>query len=211
MKLLLIGTTGLVGGHVLNRALIDDRISHITVLSRQPLAGITHLKLKVVLVDFESLPTSADWWQVDAVICTLGTTIKKAKTKAQFERVDHDYPINVAKLARKHGARCYVLNSAMGANSDSRIFYNQVKGKVEQSLAKLSYPALYFVRPGLISGDRKEKRIGERILVSLLSWLSPVLPKSFRVNPAQNIAQAMVDAAVKQKQGVEIIPAKKLS
>lgn len=211
MKLLLIGSTGLVGSHVLQQALGDDRISLVVVLSRSPLIIEPQAKLKVILVNFDALPTIADWWQVDAVICTLGTTIKKAHTKENFKRVDHDYPLDVAQLARKHGARCYVLNSAMGANVSSRIFYNQVKGHIEQDLAELSYPSLYFVRPGLISGQRTEKRLGEQLMVNLFSLLNPVLPKSIRLNPSHVIARAMLDAAHRQQQGTHIISAKQLS
>ena len=100
---------------------------------------------------------------MDAVICTLGTTLADAGSRDAFRRVDHDYPLQVARLARRHGAGTFALNSALGANARSSIFYNRVKGELEAALAALDYPALVLVRPGLIDGDRSQWRPGERI------------------------------------------------
>src|SRR5690554_1778685 len=115
MKLLLVGASGLVGSHVLQRALADERISEVVAPVRRALAE--HPKLFAPLIDFEQLPADAPWWQADAVICTLGTTMKLAGSREVFRRVDHDYPLAVAKLARQHGTLTYVLNSAVDRKS----------------------------------------------------------------------------------------------
>src|SRR5688572_4654854 len=128
MKLLLVGATGLVGSHVLRQALTESRIDLVVAPARRPLPE--HAKLHAPLVDFEHLPEDASWWQADAVVCTLGTTIKTAGSRETFRRVDHDYPLAVARLARRHGTPTYVLNSALGADAASRIFYNRVKGQL---------------------------------------------------------------------------------
>jgi uncharacterized protein YbjT (DUF2867 family) len=207
MKLLLVGATGLVGSHVLDLALSDIRISKIVVLTRSAITldPNTKPKLEIIQTDFEDLPQSANWWQVDSVICTLGTTIRKAKTKEQFRRVDYDYPLAVANIARQHNASSFVLNSSMGANVSSRFFYNQVKGDIEAALTKLDFPSITIVRPGLIEGDRKEKRFGEQIMVGVLKIFGVILPKAMRLNPARKIAQLMIKSALQQKQGIEII------
>lgn len=207
MKLLLVGATGLVGSHVLELALRDIRISKVVVLTRSAitLGPNTNPKLEIIQTDFDDLPKSANWWQVDSVICTLGTTIRKAKTKTQFRRVDYDYPLAVATIARQHNASSFVLNSSMGANMSSRFFYNQVKGDIEAAITNLEYPSLTFVRPGLIEGDRKERRFGEQIMVGILKIFGVILPKTMQLNPARNIAQQMIESALQQKQGIEII------
>lgn len=203
MKLLLIGATGLVGSHVLHQALDDPRITEVIAPTRRTLPN--HPKLFAPLIDFEQLPTDAVWWQVDAVICALGTTMKKAQSKEAFRRVDHDYPLAVARLARRQGTPTYVLNSALGADVGSRFFYSRVKGEVEQGLVASDFASLTLVRPGLISGNRPEFRLGERVAESVLTVLGPVLPKRWRVNPAERIATTLLNAAIQAQPGTHII------
>ncbi|MBR8409852.1 MULTISPECIES: NAD(P)H-binding protein [Burkholderia cepacia complex] len=208
MKLLLVGATGLVGRHVLEVALADARVDQVIVLARRPLSP--HPKMRALEVDFDHLPDTADWWHADAVICTLGTTMRAAGSQAAFRRVDHDYPLAVARLAHRHGTPTYVLNSALGADAGSRIFYNRVKGEVEQALAGVGFDSLTYVRPGLIGGSRDEFRFGERLFVFALSAVAPVLPAKWRVNPAPRIARALLDAATDARPGVQVVASDQL-
>jgi len=203
MKLMIVGSTGLVGGHALRIALADPRIERVIAPVRKPAAE--HPKLLAPLVDFAALPADAPWWEVDAVVCALGTTIRIAGSQEAFRRVDHDYPLLVAQLARQHGARTFVLNSAMGADPASRIFYSRVKGEVERDLAALDFASLTLVRPGLIGGEREEFRLGERVATVALRALHPLIPRRWRINPAQRIAHCMIDAAVEGKAGVHVV------
>jgi uncharacterized protein YbjT (DUF2867 family) len=209
MKLLLVGSSGLVGGHVLEMALADPRVAAVVAPTRRALPA--HPKLFAPVVDFDTLPQDAAWWQADAVICTLGTTMRSAGSQDAFRRVDHDYPLAVARLARQHGTPCHVLNSAIGADADSRFFYNRVKGELERDLAALGFASLTHVRPGLIGGARQEKRTAERAMGAVLALLGPVLPRRWRVNPAPRIAHALLDAALQARPGVHIIGAEQLS
>lgn len=208
MKLLLVGATGLVGRHVLEVALADARVDQVIVLARRPLSP--HPKMRALEVDFDHLPDTADWWHADAVICTLGTTMRAAGSQAAFRRVDHDYPLAVARFAHRHGTPTYVLNSALGADAGSRIFYNRVKGEVEQALAGVGFDSLTYVRPGLIGGSRDEFRFGERLFVFALSAVAPVLPAKWRVNPAPRIARALLDAAIDARPGVHVVASDQL-
>ncbi len=203
MRLLLVGASGLVGSHVLQRALADERISEVVAPVRRALAE--HPKLSAPVIDFDQLPADAPWWQADAVICTLGTTMKLAGSREAFRRVDHDYPLAVAKLARQHGTLTYVLNSAVGADAASRFFYNRVKGALERDLAACGFSSLTLVRPGLISGPRQAFRPGERMAEWVLKPLGPLLPRSWRINPADNIAQALLEAAIAAQPGVHVV------
>jgi uncharacterized protein YbjT (DUF2867 family) len=209
MKLLLVGSTGLVGRHVLELALADDRIDAVIAPVRRPLPD--HPKLFAPVLDFDQLPEQAPWWHVDAVICALGTTIRVAGSQEAFRRVDHDYPLAVARLAKRYGTSAYVLNSAMGAAASSRFFYNRVKGELENDLTGLDFPSLTFVRPGLIGGHREEVRLGERVMGFVLTALGPVLPRVWRINPAERIAHAMLEAAIHRKPGVHLISSRDLT
>lgn len=209
MKLLVVGASGLVGSHVLKRALADERISEIVAPSRRALTG--HPKLVVPVVDFAQLPSDADWWRADAVICALGTTMKQAGSKEAFRQVDHEYPLTVAKLARRPGTPTYVLNSATGADAASRFFYNQVKGELERDLAACGFTSLTYVRPGLISGPRQEFRLGERAAECVLNVLGPLLPRKWRTNSADNIAKALLEAAIAARPGVHVVRSDELA
>lgn len=208
MKLLLVGATGLVGREVLRLALSDARVSQVVAPVRKPLPA--HPKLDAPLVDFDRLPPDAPWWQADAVICTLGTTMKLAGTRQAFRRVDHDYPLAVARLALAAGTRTYALNSAAGANAGSRIFYNRVKGELERDLEALGFRSLTYVRPALIGGERDEARAGEGAALRLLRVLGPVLPRRWRTNPAPRIAAALLEAAIRTAPGVHVVTSERL-
>ena len=209
MKLILIGATGLVGREVLRLALMDARVSRIVAPVRKPLPA--HPKLDAPLVDFDRLPADAPWWQADAVICTLGTTMKVAGTRQAFRRVDHDYPLAAARLALAAGTRAYALNSAAGANAASRFFYNRVKGDLERDLEALGFTSLTHVRPGLIGGEREEARAGEGAALRVLRVLGPVLPRRWRINPAPRIASALLEAALAGTPGVHVVGPEQLA
>jgi len=210
MNILHVGATGLVGRLVLARLLEAPQVAQLVAPTRRPL-GIAHPRLLNPVLDFDALPADADWWAVDAVVCTLGTTIADAGSRAAFRRVDHDYPLAVARLARRHGARAYALNSAMGANPRSSIFYNRVKGELEDALAALDYPSLVLVRPGLIDGERERPRAGEGYALAVSRVLRPLLPRKWRPSRAERIADALVDAALHPPPGRSVVEADRLA
>lgn len=209
MKILLLGATGLVGRHVLSLALADDRVSQVVAPTRHPLAE--HAKLYAPIVDFEQLPDEAALWGVDAVICALGSTLKAAGSKAAFRRVDYRYPLACAELAKKWHCPTFVLTSALAANANSPFFYSRVKGQLEQDLALMGFDSLTFVRPNVISGDRPQERLGEVVVIRIISFLSPILPASCQISPATNIAKALLNAAINPTKGVHIISSKQLA
>lgn len=209
-KVLLVGATGLVGGHVLERLRADPRCGQVVALTRRPLPG-NDARVRNVVADFEHLPEAAAPWQVDAVVCALGSTMRQAGSRDAFRRIDHDYPLQIAARARSHGAGAFALNSAMGAHARSRIFYSRVKGELERDLQALGYPSLTLVRPGLIGGERAQRRAGEHLALQLMGALRPLLPRRWRIDPAQNIAAALVEAALAPRPGVHVVDSAQLA
>ena len=209
MRLLILGATGLVGRHALDLALADPRVDAVTALVRRPLPG--HPKLTAPQVDFDDLPADAPFWTADAVVCAIGTTMRTAGSREAFRRVDHVYPMAVARRTRDAGARAFALNSALGADAASRVFYSRVKGELERDLMTLNFPSLTFVRPGLIGGRRAENRPLERVASRVLGALGPALPRGWRINPAPNIAAALIEAAVTGRTGVRVVTATELA
>lgn len=201
--LFLVGATGLVGQAVLQRALGDPRVARIIAPTRRPLAP--HPRLANPIVDFDRLPSDASWWRVDGAICTLGTTIRQAGSREAFRKVDHDYPLAVARLLRAHGTVAFAFNSSMGADPNSGNFYLRTKGKAETALCACGFPSLTLVRPGLLGGQRAEFRLGERAALLVLRAIGPLLPRRFRISPAGHVASALLDAAIGAAPGRHVV------
>jgi uncharacterized protein YbjT (DUF2867 family) len=200
---LLLGATGLVGGHCLERLLAEERYARVVVLGRRP-SGREHPKLEEHRVDFERLQEARERFAVDDVFCCLGTTIRKAGSREAFRRVDHDYPVEAARLASSQGASRYLLVSAMGADPGSRFFYNRVKGEAEEAVRAVPFQAVWVVRPSLLLGEREETRPGEKAAELVLRPLGPLMRgplRRYRAIPARDVAAAMVRLALSDGTG----------
>jgi uncharacterized protein YbjT (DUF2867 family) len=212
-ELLIVGSTGLVGRAALRRALADPRIVRVVAPTRQPLPRPMPPKLENPIVDFEDLPTNATWWEVDAVICTLGTTLKQAGSRGAFRRVDFDYVLAVAESAQRHGAITFALNSSLGADPKAGNFYLRTKGELEDALRRLGFLSLTIVRPSVIGGERGNHggpRPMERLSLRLLKLFGLLVPAKYRVVPAEAIAAALIEAAVAAQPGMRVIESEAL-
>lgn len=207
LRLLLVGATGAVGREVLAAALAEPRIARVVAPTRRPLP--THARLDNPIIDFTKLPPDAPWWQVDAVICTLGTTIRTAGSQAAFATVDRDLPIEVARLARAAGASRYALNSSLGASLQGN-FYLRTKAEAEAGIRALGYPVYTVVRPSLIDAERTESRPGERLGLMIAHALRPLIPRRYRAVKPQQIARALLDGVLREPPGEDIIESERL-
>jgi len=192
---LLVGATGLVGSHLLRRLLAHPAYTRVSVWTRREVP-LRDPKLTQALVDFERLREQA----LDAqdVYVALGTTIKKAGSQQAFYRVDHDYPLQLARLAREHGAQRFLMVSALGADAKSRVFYNRVKGETEDAIRRLELRKVWFFRPSLLVGERQEYRPAEKLGWLLGRLVAPLLvgpSRKYRPIEADAVAAAMVYAA----------------
>jgi uncharacterized protein YbjT (DUF2867 family) len=191
-RALLAGATGLVGREILRSLLADDAVDEVHVLGRRD-PGLVHLKLTVHVVDFRRLPSLAP---VDEVYLALGTTIRAAGSRQAFRAVDLESTLAVAKAGVSAGARRVALVSALSADARSRIFYNRVKGELEDALARLPLDALVIARPSLLLGDRavlkQPVRIAEKLAIRVSRVLEPVLPIDYRPVDAAAVARALL-------------------
>ena len=202
---LVAGATGLVGREVLAVLLTDKRYSAVLAIGRRQLLE-QHPRLVSITVDLmrlQALPA------VDDVYIALGTTIKVAGSRQAFRAVDFDAVIAVATAAMAAGATRLGVVSAMGADARSAIFYNRVKGEMEQALARIGFNTLVIVRPSILDGDRaalaQRMRLGERLSVRLMSALKLFIPRNYRAIKATDVARALVAGVTDGRPGKRII------
>jgi uncharacterized protein YbjT (DUF2867 family) len=207
----IIGSTGLTGSFLVRQLLADSAITEVISISRKSL-DLSNAKLTEVLVaDLAELASIESKLRGDTYFCCLGTTIKAAGSKENFEKVDHDAIVAFARIAKAHDARSFTLVSAMGANASSRIFYNQVKGRTEADVKALGLRSLVIFRPGLLVGPRREFRLGESIATKTLVPLSRLFPTRIRkslITEAETLATRMLTEGKAAPVGVHVILAK---
>lgn len=198
----LLGSTGLVGRQCLELLADDRAFERIVVIARRKFAEATAPRIEGHVIDFDQLEAHADALAVDQVICALGTTIKAVGgSRERFRAVDYGIPLAAAKIALRQGARHFLLVSALGADAGSRIFYNRVKGELEDALRILGYRSVTIVRPSLLLGDREEFRLGE-VVAKRFAW---AVPGRFRPVHARDVARALVRSACEDVPGLHII------
>ena len=191
---LIAGATGLVGQAVLALVLADKRYAAVHGVGRRA-PSLQHPKLVVHIS-----ASLTDWVSpaVDDVFIALGTTIKVAGSKAAFQAIDGDAVVAIALAAKAAGATRLAVVSAMGANPQSAVFYNQVKGKMETAVSQLGFDTLVIARPCLLAGDRdalmQPERMAEKLSLLAFNFFKPLIPINYRAITASNVAQAMVGA-----------------
>ncbi|MBO6635951.1 NAD(P)H-binding protein [Parvibaculum sp.] len=195
---LVAGATGLVGGHLVRQLIADASCRKLVTLTRRPPEGVASPKLNGVIADFGKFDVSLTGVAADDAYCALGTTIKTAGSQAAFYTVDHDYIVAFANAAKAAGAKRFMLVSAIGADATSSIFYSRVKGETERDVEALGFEALHIFRPGLLLGERAERRTLEGIGMGLAPYLNPLMlgpARVYRSIPAATVAGAMRGAA----------------
>ena len=166
------------------------------VVRRDP--GLHHPKLRTLVGDAASLSSLRDEIGTDDVFICLGTTKKKTPDRAEYYRIDHDYVVDAARLAKERGARSAFLVSSVGSDANSSVFYLRTKGEAERDVIALGFKHTHIFRPSVIMGEREEHRPGEKALIALWAMLNPLLMGSlsrYRGMDARDIARAMNRAA----------------
>ena len=206
MKAVLLGASGLIGSSLLGQLLASPHYSEVLVLVRKPL-NQQHPKLKVLVVDFDKLNDYAENLKTDVVFCCLGTTKKKTPDQENYRKIDYQYPLDMGWIAYTNGAAQYHLVSSLGANPQSSIFYSRLKGEVERDLKTIPFKTIHIYRPSLLDGERKESRLGERLMIYAMRALNPLLIgslKKYRSIRIDRVAAAMLNQSLVDKRGIFI-------
>ncbi|MGO4539428.1 NAD(P)H-binding protein [Paenibacillus sp. 2TAB19] len=200
----LAGATGLVGAALLRQLLADPNTRTVTVLVRRPLdaaatAGLEAMrsKLRIIVASFDDIDLAMQDVEADIVYCALGTTIKAAGSQEAFRTVDLEYPLALARYAKRVNASQFAVITAMGSSKSSAFFYSRVKGELEEELAKLEIPLLHIFQPSLLLGHRKEKRLGETVgtwLATALGFTMVGRLRRYRAIRGDVVAAAMLRA-----------------
>lgn len=205
-SVLLAGASGLVGSHCLHFLLEDNYYERIILLSRSPLDfNRKDQRVAEHIINFDTPGIFDQLVKADHIICTLGTTIKKAGSKEAFMKVDFSYPVEIARAAFRNGAEEFLVVSSLGADPKSRIFYNSVKGRMEEAVSSIGFKSLTIFRPSLLLGSRKEFRLGEEIGKSISKLLSFSIPAKYKPIDAHEVAGAMVFTAKANPPGRHVI------
>ena len=201
MKALIIGATGATGKDLVTQLLADDTYSQVHCFVRKPLT-LTHPKLHAHVVDFETPEAWADLLRGDVAFSCLGTTLAVAGSKEAQWRVDYDYQYNFAKLCHNNGVPTFVLVSAAGAKAQSKLFYNRMKGQLEDAIKALGFASLFIFQPSVLvrkGSDRKGEQFGLKMIV-FLNRLD--LFKRYRPMPTDILAQRIRKEVVTAAKGV---------
>lgn len=189
------GSTGLIGSHLIKKLLDNPAYDKVIALTRRPL-GLHHQKLQEMDVSFQSLCNIPLDFSINDAFCCLGTTMKKAGSRAAFYQVDFTFALRFAEWALENRASKILLVSSVGANPNSFVFYNRVKGELEAVIEQLKYRSVHIFRPSLLLGERSESRLGENVGKTISKWFDPLIPEKYKGIKATEVADAMMRMAV---------------
>ena len=194
---LLFGASGLVGSHLLNQLISNNNYSKIKLFVRSTIE-IDDPKIEIIETDFNNLENHKEDIKGDDCFFCIGTTKKNSPDKNEYRNIELDIPEEIAKIAKSNLVNSFIFVSALYANPKSSGDYVRFKGLVEEELKRLDFPKLALMRPSFLMGNRKEKRVGEKIGVFVFKLLSPLLLgplKKMRPIHSETVAKAMIRAA----------------
>jgi len=198
------GSSGLVGTELLHRICAGSEFSLVKLLVRKP-SGFMHAKVKEYLTDFDRLEQVAPVITGDVFFSCLGSTRKKTPDKQRYFQIDHDYPLEMARIASANGMQQFHLISAVGARAGAANFYLDMKGKTEQDIAAVPFASVHIYRPSFLDGARTERRPLEQIALALFRRVSPLMIgplRKYRSIPAADVAKAMIRKSLQPAAGV---------
>jgi uncharacterized protein YbjT (DUF2867 family) len=201
LKIIMAGSTGLIGGLLINKLAGHD----LTLAGRRGNAGAPQ-KAKQLIGEMTEWPALMAEVRADVAICTVGSTMAQAGSKAAFAAVDHDAVIAFAQAAHNGGAKQFMMVSSVGANSRASNFYLATKGKAEEGVKAIGFDRVDIFRPGLLRGERGGAlRPVERLMINLSPFTNLLTPRLFdhyRAIDADDVAGAMAGLAGKTNSGV---------
>jgi uncharacterized protein YbjT (DUF2867 family) len=210
---IIVGATGLVGRVLTDQLIRHKDFSQLHVLVRKEINFGDSEKLNIHIVNFDDEKTYPIIPEADTVFCCLGTTIKKAGSQENFITVDLTYVYRIGKHFQGLGASHFIVISAVGANKDAKLFYNRVKGEMEEKIASLQFPHTIIMRPAMLGGKRNEFRFGEWIgscILKAIQWLFMGKMRRYKIISAEKVANAMLCHALENKSQLLILESEKI-
>ena len=194
---IVFGSTGLIGGHLVNQLIQDNYYTKIKIFVRSQ-TSINNEKVEVINIDFNNLGNHKTEITGDDCFFCIGTTKQNSPDKNDYQIVELDIPKEIAQIAKANSVKSFIFISSIYANPNSSGNYVKFKGLVEEELKRLNFSKLGILRPSFLMGKRKENRVGEKIGIFAFSALSPLLfgPfKKMRPISSENVAKAMIKIA----------------
>ena len=201
---IVFGSTGLIGGHLVNQLIQDNYYTKIKIFVRSQ-TSINNEKVEVINVDFNNLGNHKTEITGDDCFFCIGTTKQNSPDKNDYQKVELDIPKEIAQIAKANSVKSFIFISSIYANSNSSGNYVKFKGLVEEELKRLNFSKLGILRPSFLMGKRKENRVGEKIGILTFRVLSPLLfgPfKKMRPISSENVAKAMIKIAKENLQKI---------
>ncbi len=203
---LVLGASGLVGGHLVKKLLDDPDFSTAVIFVRREIK-ISHPKLIQKITDFDNLSLVSEFFKGDSLFCCIGTTFKQADSKQHYRKVDYEYPLLAGKICKENNVKHFLLISSIGADINSKAFYTRLKGETEQEILKLNFDQTSIFRPSFLDGKREKIRLRERTGIFLVNLCTPFLVGKFRkcrAIRAEAVAGAMLEMSKRQKEKIKI-------
>ena len=209
MKAIVIGATGATGKEIVKNLLNDQSFSEVIILVRKK-SFENHPKLNEIVVDFEHLEQYKNVINADIAFSCLGTTLKIAGSKENQWKVDFDYQLKFAQLAKENNISTFVLLSALGANSSSKIFYSKMKGTLEDKIKKLQFTSTYIIKPGSLIRPNTD-RMGEKLGVNFIQFFNKIgLLKTYTPITVKDLSKVMITLGKTSKKGIHLIEMKEI-
>jgi uncharacterized protein YbjT (DUF2867 family) len=211
-KAIIASASGLIGSNLLNLLLHRAEYDEVLVITRRELA-IQHKKLVQLIINFDDLAKHSDAVNGHALFSCIGTTKSETPDERLYRKIDHDYPLQLAQLAKQNGVKQFHVVSAVGANKSSSVFYLRLKGELEFQLQQLGLKALYMYQPSMLTGKRKKRRLAEKLIGGLFKILNPVLLgglKKYRSINGLTVAYAMFKKSLESATGTFIYTSDKI-
>lgn len=199
---LIAGSTGLIGQQLRQLLIESPFYEKVIAITRHDLP--VHSKLVQIKMEFGSITENSAMIKADDVFCCIGTTIAKVGSKEKFRQVDFYYPYLLARTTFATGAKQYLIVTSLGANKSSSIFYNEVKGEVEEAVSAVGFDSVHIFRPSLLLGDRQEKRPGEDTAKLFYQIFGFLIPRKYKAISSTKVANAMLYFATQDKKGIFI-------
>ncbi|MBS9779463.1 MAG: NAD-dependent epimerase/dehydratase family protein [Moraxellaceae bacterium] len=191
---IILGATGLTGGHLLDKLLANDDYQQVKIFTRRT-TGKTHPKLTEIICDVLNLEEQADKFFADELFCCIGTTKAKTPNKNLYHAIDYGIPVSGAKLAERNKIPTLSVISAIGADAKSSVFYNRTKGEMEQAILQCDIANILIYRPSLIYGERADNRLGEKVATAVVKGLQQAMIgklAKYRAISGEQLANALL-------------------